>query len=88
MKEESVLGTMNDADLAKLLGRTNLAITLRRVRRRIGGVDQKWRYWTPKEDRILGTAPDSKIATQLNRTLLSIRMRRVKLRIPVFARAI
>jgi hypothetical protein len=58
--EDELLGTMTDRKLAKRLGRTVVAVRVRRVRLRIPIMDSKFRLWRPVDNQLLGKRPDER----------------------------
>lgn len=85
-EETSLLGTRPDAELARLLGRSVIAVALRRSRLKIPHPNPAVRRWSEKEKKLLGTMPDKEIAIQLGVAEKLIRGYRERLRIPVFDR--
>jgi hypothetical protein len=84
-REERLLGTRSDKEIAKLLDR-GIAVVLQR-RHRLGIPSAIWRRrkWTPAEDRLLGTAPDAVLARKLGCARGAVQLRRSKLGIARFA---
>src|SRR5437773_2024911 len=66
-----LLGTDHDEAIAKKIGRTRTAVTVKRVSRGITAYSE-WpgggRAWTAEEEAILGTDADMWIAKRLGRT--------------------
>ena len=85
-REEAWLGRKTDAEIARLTGRTLLAVGMRR--RALGRPNPgcKVPYFLPAEDKLLGTMPDSKAARRLKRSKTSIALRRARLGIPAIRR--
>ncbi len=81
-QEESLLGTMSDAELATHLGRTFVAIGIRRSRLGIPEFDNPAKRWTPEELAPLGTMPDRLLARKLGRTLIAVTAKRSQLGVP------
>src|SRR6266571_5249409 len=72
--ELALLGTLPDAEVAELTGRTFGTVWQKRL-----GIDQpalQSRKWTPAEDKLVGTAPDAEIARQLDCTESAVKSRR------------
>src|SRR6267143_179400 len=65
VQEQALLGTMPDGELAKKLGRTFVAVIVRRDRLRIPCFESRLRRWTPKEDALLGKMRDDTLARKL-----------------------
>lgn len=86
-KEEQLLGTLPDRELAERFGRSVRAIESQRHRLGIlrqPAIADKTRRWTPAEIALLGTRPDPELATRLGRTEGSVRVQRRKLGIRAF----
>jgi hypothetical protein len=89
-REDALLGTSSDADVARMLGRTIGAIRQRRfvLRRKPfrGGKPQRraQRAWTAAEDRKLGTDTDKAIGALIDRDPVCVQTRRKVLGIPAF----
>jgi len=84
-REDRLLGTRRDAEVARLTGRHPATVLGRR--RWLGippAVEQ--RPWTPKEDRLLGTASDEALAKKLGRSHTTVGNRRRTLGIPRYPR--
>ena len=83
-KDDRLLGTRSDAEIAYELGRSRRAI---RERRKHFGIPQ-WHYekrdWTIKELRQLGTMSDQDLARKLKRTLSAVVTKRMECEVPVF----
>src|SRR2546430_13987534 len=85
VQEQALLGTMPDGELAKKLGRTFMAVRVRRNRlRRPNFEAHPFKRWTPEEEALLGTMRDSELAKKLGRTFVAVIVRRDRLRIPCF----
>ena len=85
LQEQALLGKMPDAEAARRLGRTFVAIRLQRSRLGIpnyGYPARRFRQWTSEELALLGTMPDRLLARKLRRTRISVTDRRSKLGIP------
>jgi hypothetical protein len=81
-KEDALLGTTTDGEVAAKLGLTIGTVT---HRRRNFGKAVKFahrRPWNPEEDALLGTAPDTEIVARLGRHVSTVCIRRQKLGIP------
>jgi hypothetical protein len=82
-KEDKLLGTARDIDIAKKIRRSHSAV---RYRRNILGIPAwnvtYFKPWTPDEDALLGTIPDRKLARKLKRTFLAVQYRRELKKIP------
>ncbi len=63
-KDDALLGVMPDEQLAKRLGRSVLAVAVRRHLKRVS----TRRRWRPLDDKLLGTLPDGEIARRLGCT--------------------
>src|ERR1039458_2092128 len=73
---DALLGAAPDAEVARQLGRTEMAITVRRRKLGIAKRDIRVRRYTRQDDRLLGTMSDEKLARQLGRTPAAIQVRR------------
>src|SRR5687767_11381059 len=73
-EEERLLGTAPDREVARLLGRTRVAVSYRRCV--LGIAPAEKRPWTGQEERLLGTKPDKEVARLLGRSIKSVRSRR------------
>ena len=85
LHEQALLGKMPDVEAAKRLGRTLVAVRLRRSRLGIpeyGQPARRHHSWTSEELALLGTMPDRLVARELRRTLIAVTGRRGKLGIP------
>ena len=76
-KEDAVLGTAPDSEIASRLKRTLAAVS---SRRRFLGIPA-WHYaysrpWTAEEETLLGVVPDRKLAKRLKRSFLAVQARR------------
>ena len=84
-KEDALLGTASDAEIAERIGRHPASVQARRLRLGLRKGNQRQRRpWTPEEDALLGTASDTEIAARLNRHIGTVCIRRQKLGIPNF----
>src|SRR6266850_7609307 len=81
MHEQALLGTMPDAEVAKRIGRTLVAVGVRRRRTGIPNY-RPVKRWTPEEDKLLGTMPDRLLARKLQRTIIAVTGRRYQLHVP------
>ena len=66
-REDRLLGTRTDAEVARLTSRHPSTVKKRRSRLGIPSTVER-RPWTPKEDRLLGTASDAALAKKLGRS--------------------
>lgn len=66
-QEDRQLGTDSDSTIARLLGRTELAVRARRFKLGKSLAEPLRRNWTPQEDKLLGTASDKDIAARIRR---------------------
>ena len=57
LEQDALLGTVPDAEAASRLGRTVVAVRIRRRRLGIPNV-HPYKRWTPEEDKLLGTMPE------------------------------
>jgi hypothetical protein len=86
-KEDKLLGTARDEQIARQINRSRGAV---RARRNILGIPA-WnvtysRPWTAKEEALLGVVPDRLLAEKLKRTFIAVQARReIKHRPPVGA---
>ena len=80
-REDRLLGTRRDAEVARLIGRHPATVLGRRRRLGIPPAVEP-RPWTPQEDQLLGTASDGALAKKLGRPHAAIFNRRHKLGIP------
>lgn len=76
-REDKLVGSGPDDEIARKLGRTRIAVA---ARRRILGI-ASWNYtyhrlWTDKEEGLLGVVPDRKLAAMLQRPFKGIQARR------------
>jgi hypothetical protein len=80
--EDSLLGELTDAEVARKLG--YLLTRVRRRRRLLGlsNPNPNHRHWTKQEIALLGTAPDREVAQLVNRSFENVRCNRLALRIP------
>jgi hypothetical protein len=87
-KENNLLGTMPDAELAERLGRSAGEVRKRRCSLGIPfpGAVFPHREWTRDEEALLGTDTDAAVARKLKRGTKSIRHRRELLAVPAFGR--
>ncbi len=84
-REDRLLGTRTDAEVARLTSRHPSTVKKRRSRLGIPSPVER-RPWTPKEDRLLGTASDEALAKKLGRSHTTIGKRRRTLGIPRYPR--
>src|SRR6059036_432956 len=85
LQEQALLGKMPDAELARRLGRTVVAVALRRSRLGIPNYGHPARLfgrWTPEELALLGTMPDRLLGHKLRRTPIAVMCKRSQLNIP------
>ena len=82
-EEDKLLGTMSDADLARLLGRPRVGVEARRIKFKIPKFDPKLHLWTPQEDALLGTMTDKELAARLGVSWTAVAHRRRRLCKPV-----
>ncbi|HEV7927352.1 MAG TPA: hypothetical protein VGR14_18515, partial [Verrucomicrobiae bacterium] len=78
-KEDSLLGTARDEEIARKIKRSRGAV---RARRNILGIPA-WNVtyscpWTAREDALLGIVPDRVLAKRLRRTFVAVQARREK----------
>lgn len=73
---------MPDAELAKRLGRSVVAVAIRRRLKRRPYVAAQRRFWTKRQIRLLGRYPDSEVARRLKRTRASVTSERRRLGVP------
>ena len=85
-REDRLLGTRMDSEVARLLDRERSTVSTRRARLGIPPFVER-RPWTPAQDRLLGTASDEALTKKLGRSRTTIGLRRQKLGIARFARA-
>ncbi len=78
-KEEALLGTNRDAELAKRLNRTILSVRTQRLLKTKVRFIKTPRRWTAAELRMLGRLSDVEIARRTGRFLASVRNKRVQL---------
>src|SRR5438876_4658211 len=82
LQEQALLGKMPDAEAAKRLGRTIVAIRVRRQRLNIPNFGQPFKRWTSAEMALLGTMPDRVLARKLRRTRIAVTGKREQMGIP------
>src|SRR5439155_9210311 len=82
LQDQALLGKMPDAEAAQRLGRTLVAIRVRRLRLNIPNYGQSFKRWTPEELALLGSMPDRLLARKLHRTRIAVTGKRDQLRIP------
>jgi hypothetical protein len=70
---------MTDRKLARRLGRSMIAVRVRRVKLRIPFVNSQYRPWRPADDQLLGKRPDEQIALLLGKTVNAVKCRRIRL---------
>lgn len=76
-KEDKLLGTAADADIAKKIRRSEAAVKARRSGLGIPGWNVEYsRPWTGQEEALLGTMPDGLLAKKLKRTYTAAKSRR------------
>ncbi len=63
--EEALLGTMTDAALAKKIGRTLGAVTMKRMAMDVAAFEPRVYTWTKAELKLLGTVSDQDLAKRL-----------------------
>jgi hypothetical protein len=85
-EEVVLLGTRSDAELARLLGRTAVAVGVKRARLRIPVPNPAVRRWTPEEKALLATMSDTELAAKLGLRVEQVRSRREAAHLPVFNR--
>src|SRR6266699_4899049 len=78
LHDQALLGKMPDAAAAQRLGRTIVAIRVRRQRLGIPNYGRPFRRWTPEELALLGTMPDRLLARKLHRTRIAVTGKREK----------
>ena len=83
VKEDKLLGTAHDEQIARRIHRSEDAV---RARRNILGIPA-WNVsyskpWTSEEDAFLGVVPDRVLAKRLKRTFLAVQARREIKQIP------
>ncbi|HEX3625185.1 MAG TPA: hypothetical protein VH280_07160 [Verrucomicrobiae bacterium] len=82
-KEDKLLGTAADADIAKKIRRTKAAVGARRNGFGIPAWNTEYfRPWTPQEEALLGTMPDELLAKKLKRKYTAVQARREIRKIP------
>src|SRR5438876_6862344 len=81
-KDKKMLGTKPDLEIARLLGRTEIAVRMRRHTLHIPDRFAGHRHYLPEEDKLLGTRPDEEVAEILGRPLSGVLTRRQTLGIP------
>ena len=83
----ALLGTHYDAVIAARLGRTAVAVTVKRNKLKIpafSGGSAGGPAWTPDQVALLGTDHDAAIAERIGRTTGAVTQKRAELEIPVF----
>jgi hypothetical protein len=83
----ALLGTDHDKAIAKKLGRSVNAVTVKRVKlhiRAFSGNAGGGRDWTDSELKLLGTDRDEVIAAKIKRTTSAVRQKRTALKIATF----
>ena len=76
-KEDRLLGTAGDQEIAQRIGRSAGAVQYRRNNLGIRAWNAKYeRPWTPEEDALLGVVPDRELAKKLRRTFSAVQARR------------
>ena|SRR5205823_4221600 len=83
-KEDRLLGTRPDREVATLLKRTRMTVYWRRLALGIKPAVQRppQREWTLAEDKFMGTASDAVIGRRLGRSVFSVQFRRHRLKLP------
>jgi hypothetical protein len=79
LEQIALLGTDADAVIAAKIGRSPIAVTSQRVKRKIpthSGSVGGGRAWTEEEVALLGTLPDREVADRIGRTLKAVQWRR------------
>src|SRR5882757_7995971 len=84
-KEQSLLGTAPDQEIAALLHRSVPSIQTRRRKLKIPVFSQ--RPWNARQEGLLGTLPDIQIAHELGRNQYEVRRRREKLAVSPYTRS-
>jgi len=84
-EDDKILGERPDAQVARLLGRTKVAVRARRSELGIAAhvTERRAPFWAEKEIRLLGKVPDVEAARLLGRTVNSVKLNRVRLGIPI-----
>lgn len=85
-KELTLLGTMEDAALAKLIGRTYRAVRWRRQAQGIAPYRRHVVHWTDQMIGELGTGADAAVAARLGLSRICVARKRGELRIPAAPR--
>ena len=75
-EQEKLLGSAPDAEVARLLGRTERGVQLRRQMLGVQLPAARRGHWKPEEDALLGRKPDREVARLLGRPLASVQIRR------------
>ncbi|HJZ59345.1 MAG TPA: hypothetical protein VKE74_30650 [Gemmataceae bacterium] len=86
-KEIRLLGTDHDEAIARRIGRSESAVTSKRVDLKIpafSGWVTSGRAWTDAELALLGTADDDAVAKRIDRTPGAVCQKRLALKIRVF----
>ena len=78
-REDALLGTASDVEIARRLGRTVANVSHRRHRL---GIPSHGHRWTPEADALLGRMPDQKLGRRLGCTAKAVARRRERLGIP------
>jgi hypothetical protein len=78
-KEESLLGTMRDCDLAVKLGRTRNSVEWKRRRLGVPPFIPRARVWTKRELGLLGTITDAALAAKLKCSRKHVIEKRIEL---------
>lgn len=81
-KEEALLGTMRDSELATKLGRTRDSVEWKRRRLGVPPFIPRAREWTEAELRLLGSMPDAALAEQLGCSRKHVVEKRRELGVP------
>lgn len=81
---DHLLGTMSDAELGRMIGRTTAAVFQRRMKLNIKTKQRKDQIDWTKFDCMLGMMPDLELANLIGCTPPSVRARRLKLKIAVY----
>lgn len=83
-KEDSLLGTASDAEIAERLGRTTRAVEARRERLGIKAQHRIGKVWPARVLALLGKVPDTEIAAMMDVWSLTVLKKRRSLGIPSY----
>lgn len=83
-REERLLGTRSDEEIAAKLGRSTYAVMSRRLQLGVRRFGKTRHWWSSAEDKLLGTASDAEVAAKLGRTQSGVLYRRQWLGIKAF----